>query len=108
MAFIFDGFWPRLKRFFIRLSIYQIIFLWTLVKFNNVEKHAGEFKDKMMRNLGYFNLQSKELAEIFQDPMILFVICVLEFIFGIFGIFGSFYGNLISAILFLISSTVYF
>src|SRR5690349_1601380 len=48
-------FFQRVKRFLIRLSIYQIILLWSIIKVNNVEKHAGEFKDKIIRNLSYFN-----------------------------------------------------
>jgi uncharacterized membrane protein YciS (DUF1049 family) len=53
-------------------------------------------------------MQNREIGEILQDPSYLFFLCILEIICGVLGIFGSFYGNLLSAVLFLISSTIYF
>jgi hypothetical protein len=98
----------KIKRFFIRVLIYQIVLLWPFIKINNIEKNAEDFKDKILRNLNYFGIKNKMYSEIAEDPAILFVLCALEIIFGIFGVFGSFYGNLGSAILFAISTTIYF
>ena len=73
-----------------------------------MEKHGGEFKNKILINLNYFGYQDKSLAEMLDDPIILFVYCALEILAGIFAIFGSYYGNLLSAILFFITNYIYF
>lgn len=101
-------FLQKVKRFFIRFSIYQIVLLWSFIKFNNVEKQAGDFKEKIMRNLGYFNMANKDIAEDLQDPIFLFTLSGLELIAGMFGLFGSFYGNFSSTVLFFISTVIYF
>jgi hypothetical protein len=98
----------KIKRFIFRFLVYQIILLWSVTKFNNVEKHAGDFKSKLLINLNLFGIKGKELGEVLEDPSILFVYSLLEIISAVLGIFGSFYGHILSAFFFLLTNIIYF
>jgi hypothetical protein len=98
----------KVKRFVYRFLVYQIVLLWSFTKFNNVEKHAGDFKNKLLINFNLFGIKGKELGEALEDPSILFIYSLLEIIAAILGIFGSFYGHLLSAFFFLLTNLIYF
>ena len=98
----------KVKRFIFRFLVYQIILLWSVTKFNNVEKHAGDFKNKILVNLNLLGIRDKYLGEVLEDPTILFVYSLLEIISGVLGLFGSFYGHIFSAFLFLLTNVIYF
>lgn len=99
----------KLKRFFIRLSVYQIIFLWTLIRLNDMQKSTGEFKDKLSRNLNYFQIKNPTINEMIEDPsLVLLGLLICEIIFGLMGLFGSFKGNFMSAWLFFFSTFIHF
>jgi hypothetical protein len=98
----------KIKRFLSRILIYQIVLLWPLMKLFNLEKNSVDFKEKLFRNFSFFGLENKTLYEYAEDPSLLLVLSSSELIVGILAIFGSFYGNLLSAILFLINCLIYF
>lgn len=102
-------FWPKLKRFFFRVMIYQIVLLWIAIRLNNIERTSGEYKDKVLRNLKYFGVNNKELTEFLEDPsLIVLLMCVAEAIFAVMGVFGSYWGNLMSTIMFVLVNIIYF
>lgn len=98
----------KIKRFLSRIMIYQVVLLWPLMKLINIEENSVDFKEKLFRNFSFFGLENKTLYEYAEDPSLLLVLCSSEIIVGIMAIFGSFYGNLLSAILFLINCFIYF
>lgn len=99
-----------LKRFLVRLMIYQVILLWTYVRFTNIEKHCEEIQKRLNRTFSYFDLKGDIITELIKDPsIVLMVSCFAEAIFGLLGLFGNFYGNLFSAFLFsFVSFGIYF
>jgi hypothetical protein len=98
----------KIKRFLTRILIYQVVLLWPFMKINNLDKHSVDFKEKLLRNFSFFGIQNKTFNEYAEDPNLLMILCGAELIVGIFAIFGSFYGNLLSAILFLLNCVIYF
>lgn len=99
----------RIKRFLSRLLVYQVVFLWIFIRINNIEKTTGDYKDKLTRNMKYFQIENKDISDFLEDPsLIVLLICIFELISAIFGLFGSYYGNLLSTILFALANFVYF
>lgn len=98
----------KIKRFLSRLIIYQYVLLWPYMKINDLERHSVDFRHKVLENFLYFGIQNKTVNEYLNDPNLLLAICSVEILAGIFAIFGSFYGNLLSAVLFSMNCLIYF
>lgn len=98
----------KIKRFVFRFLVYQILLLWSVTKFNNVEKHAGDFKNKLLVNFNLLGIKGKEINDLLEDPTILFVYSLLEILAGILGVFGLFIGHILSAFFFLLTNIIYF
>lgn len=97
------------KNFIKRTFVYQIVFLWIILRLNNIEKTSGEYKDKFTRNFRYFQIDTTDFNEFIEDPSIFVLfICLFELISSLFGLFGSFYGNLFATLLFGITNLIYF
>lgn len=102
-------FWDKIKRFGSRVLVYQIVFLWILMRLNNIEKTSGDYKDKLTRSMKYFEIQNKDISDFLEDPsLVVLLLCVSELIFAIFGLFGSYWGNLMSTLMFAFTNFIYF
>jgi len=98
------------KRFLSRLMIYQIILLWAFIRLNKIEQTSDEIKEKLKRNMMFFNIpKHKILVDFIEDPSLFVLVwCFLELAFGVFSLFGSRFANKVSAFLFFITSIIYF
>jgi hypothetical protein len=106
----YNSLFSKIKRFTLRLMIYQIIFLWAFIRLNKIEQTSDEIKEKLKRNYNYFKIPNNPyILDFIEDPSIFVLIwSLMELIFGLLAIFGNIFANKFSAILFSISTIIYF
>ena len=95
------------KRLLSRLLIYQAVLILPIMRLIDLDSYLPEFKEKLFQNLFYFGVRNDSIYLFAKDPNSLLLLSVLQILAGVFAIFGSFYGNLLSALLFVLNSLIY-
>ena len=96
-------------RFFRRLVVYQIIFFWAILKFNNLQKYSNELKDKINSSFIYLKVQSDIIDYILQNPEPLTkYLTIAEVVFAVLAVFGLTLGAYLSAAISFFSILIYF
>jgi hypothetical protein len=104
-----SNFFGKFRNFLIRLGILAVVFLWNVIRLNNIDKSSDELRDKLSRSLGYFGFLSPNVKEFVEDPSLILLLALLaDLVFNLMALFGSYKGAVLSGIMFLINNLVYF
>lgn len=103
------SYFTKIKNFFSRILVYQMVFLWLYMKFSQIDKSANDFKTRLVKTLNHFNIKGELINFLFDDPVAVHLLMTLsEFIFSIMAIFGSRLGAWMVALHFSITTFLFF
>lgn len=90
MAEYKSSFWQKLKNFFSRFIVYQMIIIWLYMKFSDLDKSTNDFKTRTMKTLNHFNINGAFVNFIMDDPSLIHILLVLSELVSLIGaLFGS-------------------
>jgi len=103
------GVFQKIKNFFSRFIVYQMVFIWLYMKLGNIDKSANDLKTRMMKTITHFNMKNEFISFLIDDPIALHLILSFsELIFIFMAIFGNRFGAWMIAMHFGFTTLLFF
>lgn len=87
---IFNKIFQLIKNFTSRLFIYQIVIIWLIMKFSDIDKSTTDFQTRLLKTIKHFNMNNIFSKYISDDPSLLnMILLISETVCLIGALFGN-------------------